>query len=136
MEFFTDGFSVVSWVTVPENLCGWDNLAHGGVISTILDEIMSWSAIRLLKRLILTKSMSVDFLKPVPIGMELTAVGRVRERVNDREAIVEGEIFNDSGEICARASGAVALFTMEFIKEKNLASQEQIDFFTSVFLDA
>ena len=42
MTFYTDERSVYSWVTVPGHLRGWDNLIHGGVISAILDEIMSW----------------------------------------------------------------------------------------------
>ena len=45
MNFFADDSSVYSEVTVPKHLCGWNNLIHGGVLSTILDEIMSWAAI-------------------------------------------------------------------------------------------
>ena len=75
MEFFTNDRSVFSWITVPDHLCGWNNLVHGGVLSTILDEIMSWAAIYLLKRVTMTKSMTVDFLKPVYIDHELKAAG-------------------------------------------------------------
>ena len=44
MKFFTDETSIVSWVNVPQHLCGWSNLVHGGVISTLLDEIVGRSA--------------------------------------------------------------------------------------------
>ena len=46
MEFFTNGEKVVSWLRVPKHLSGWDNIVHGGVIATILDEVMGWSALR------------------------------------------------------------------------------------------
>ena len=39
MKFYTDEESVFTWLSVPEHLCGWNNLVHGGVLSTILDEI-------------------------------------------------------------------------------------------------
>ena len=51
MRFFTDGKAVYSRLQVPAHLCGWSNIVHGGVLTTILDEIMSWAAIRLLQRM-------------------------------------------------------------------------------------
>jgi len=63
--------SVFSWLKVPDHLFGWDNLVHGGILSTILGEIMSWSALYLLKEMILTKSMTVAFVKPVFEGWSL-----------------------------------------------------------------
>ncbi|MBU0697911.1 MAG: PaaI family thioesterase, partial [Proteobacteria bacterium] len=80
MKFYTNDKSLFSSLTVPDHLCGWDRFVHGGVIATILDEIMSWSAITLLKRIILTKSMTIDFVKPIFIGNRLTAEGKVLER--------------------------------------------------------
>ena len=65
MKFFTNKKTVFSRVTIPSHLCGWNNVAHGGVVSTILDEIMSWAAMYLLKRIVLTESMTVEFIKPV-----------------------------------------------------------------------
>jgi hypothetical protein len=51
MDFYYADNAVFSWVSAPEHLCGWNNLLHGGVIATILDEIMSWTAIDILKKL-------------------------------------------------------------------------------------
>jgi uncharacterized protein (TIGR00369 family) len=108
MTFYTDDKSVFSWVRVPGHLRGWDNLVHGGVISAILDEIMSWAAIYLIKKITLTKSMTVDFMKPVHVDSELRAEGRVLEQAG-REAQMEGALYNHKGGLCARSSG---LFVM------------------------
>ena len=51
MKFYTDEVLVFSWLTLPAHLSGWSNLVHGGVISTILDEIMSWTALCMLNKL-------------------------------------------------------------------------------------
>jgi uncharacterized protein (TIGR00369 family) len=85
MDFYYADNAVFSWVSVPEHLCGWNNLLHGGVIATILDEIMSWTAIYILKKFILTKKMTVEFIKPLTTGTKLTAKGSVLEIVSERE---------------------------------------------------
>ena len=126
MKFFTDEQSLFSWVTVPDHLCGWDRLVHGGVISTILDEIMSWSAITLLKRIILTKSMKVDFIKPVFVGKELTVEGKMLERTSDRESLMAGFLYNETKELCAKSEGTFALFTPEAAIRMGIMDEEDV----------
>ncbi len=123
MKFFSKGESVVSWVTVPDHLCGWNNLVHGGVISTMLDEIMGRSSLYLLKRMVLTKSINVDFLKPVIIGKELKVEGKVGEVKSEREADIKGFIYNEEGELCARSTGTFALFTPESIQKMGVMDE-------------
>ena len=75
MKFFSNERVVTSEVTIPFHMCGWGNLVHGGIISTLLDETMSWSAIHLLKRLILTRTMETEFIQPVPPNTLLRTEG-------------------------------------------------------------
>jgi uncharacterized protein (TIGR00369 family) len=110
MTFYTDGEALYSWLKVPAHLSGWKDLVHGGVIATILDEIMGWSAIYLLKTLTLTKSISIDFLKPVYVGRELQAEGRLLTVKSDREAVMEGFLLDKEGNLCSKATGTFALF--------------------------
>ena len=132
MKFFTDDASVFSWLQVPDHLIGWDNLVHGGVLSTILDEIMSWSAIYLLKKMILTKSMTVDFIKPVYVGAELKAEGNVLAKKNDREAVMQGKIYNKEGVLCAKSEGIYVLLEPKLAKKLNLMSTEAIKDFEPI----
>ena len=90
MRFFTDGRAVYSRLQVPGHLCGWSNIVHGGVVTTILDEIMSWAAICLLQRIAVTQRIEVEFLKPVQVGMELQAEGRVRAPGVKNDALHRG----------------------------------------------
>ncbi|NLI34046.1 MAG: PaaI family thioesterase [Deltaproteobacteria bacterium] len=126
MKFYTDGEKLFSWVTVPGHLCGWQRLVHGGILSTILDEIMGWCAIHLLKRLTLTKSMEVRFLKPVYVEESLRAEARIVNAGNSREALVEGWIANADGDICTRSIGTFALFTPETIRRMGLLSEDVV----------
>jgi uncharacterized protein (TIGR00369 family) len=133
MEFYSDGVTVVSTLAVPPHLCGWNDMAHGGVISTIMDEIMSWAAMRLLGRFILTKSITVDFIRPVIVKREVQAEGRVMDRVSDREALMEGLLYDGEGNLCARATGRFALFTGEDLAKKGLFDAEMLGKFDAVF---
>ena len=126
MKFFANRDSVVSWLTVPDHLRGWNTLVHGGVTSTILDEIMSWAAIHLLKTIILTKSMRVEFRKPVFIGQPLRAVGRVVEIKNEREAVMEGVLYGPEDEVCAEARGNFALLKPKVARKLGIVDEQAL----------
>jgi acyl-coenzyme A thioesterase PaaI-like protein len=57
-----------------------------------------------------TKKMTVEFIKPLTVGTKLTAKGTVFEIINDREAALEGFLFDDRQRLCARSNGTYALF--------------------------
>jgi uncharacterized protein (TIGR00369 family) len=80
------------WVelTLAERFQGWDGIAHGGIICTILDEVMAWA---LVDHDIwgVTARMSVEFRRPVPIGRPIRGEGRVtgvRRRIVEAEGIL------------------------------------------------
>ena len=81
---------------------GWDGIAHGGIICTILDEVMGWAVIEH-DLWGVTARMAVDFKKPVVIGQPIRAEARVtsaRRRVVD----VEGELRHADGTLLAAAT--------------------------------
>ena len=125
MKFHSGEGALFSWLSVPDHLCGWDNLVHGGVLATILDETMGWTAIHFLKKFALTNSMTVDFHKSVRIGEELRAEGRVLESDGKREATVEGFIYkNDDDVLCARSVGKFRLFSAGAIARLGVMDKE------------
>lgn len=126
MTFLTDGEVVFSRLTVPGHLRGWNNMVHGGVISTILDEVMSWAAIHLLKSIIVTRTMSVDFLKPVFINQQLKAEARVTEVRSRKEALLQGDLYNHDKVLCASARGSFALLKPEVAEKLGIAAAEEI----------
>ena len=133
MAFLADETSVTSHVIVPEHLCGWNSLVHGGVMSTILDEIMSWAAIHILKQIPMTKSISVDFMKPVYVGHPLKAQGRVLEKISLREALMEGKIFNAEDVCCAKAKGTFAVFSPAIAKRLKITDNQSLRWFEQLF---
>jgi uncharacterized protein (TIGR00369 family) len=81
---------------------GWEEVVHGGIVCTLLDEVMAWSVIGR-GTWGVTARMQVDFKRPVPIGRPIRAEGRV---VDARRRVfrTEGRIVDPgSGELLASA---------------------------------
>ena len=55
LQFFTHGAKMVSWFKVPAHLSGWDQILHGGSIAPVLDEVMGWAALHILRQMTLTR---------------------------------------------------------------------------------
>lgn len=127
MQFYTDDEKVYSWVDIEHHFHGWVNLTHGGILCTLFDEIMSWTTIYLMRKFILTKNISVDFLKPVFVQNRIRVEGEIIEQKNEKEAIVEGRLYNGDHELCARSRGTFALVSLEKLKSLGNFPQEEIE---------
>lgn len=132
MQFFTDENCVLSRLTIRDDLCGWDHVVHGGIISTVLDETMSWTAIYLLKKIVLTKSITVDFIKPVYAGTLLTAKGQVHAVKSERQATMQAELCNEAGQICAKSTGTFALLTPKIARKLQVVDDHALKTFTLI----
>ncbi|MGD9950099.1 MAG: PaaI family thioesterase, partial [Desulfobulbus sp.] len=129
MQFKTDNEKVYSFVTVPKTMAGWDTTVHGGILSTILDEMMGWSVIYLLGKIGVTKSMNVEFVKPVPAETALTAVGFIQEVVSERQVLVTGEIYNQDSVLCVRSIGTFAAMTSQAAVRLGVMSNDYMERF-------
>jgi acyl-coenzyme A thioesterase PaaI-like protein len=65
-------------LSLPVRFQGWDGIAHGGIVCTILDEVMAWALV-FHDNLGLTARMSVEFKRPIELGRPFRAEGWVTE---------------------------------------------------------
>jgi uncharacterized protein (TIGR00369 family) len=76
---------------------------HGGIIATILDDAMG--KVNKLRHVIaLTREMTVEYIKPVPLYKPLRVEGR-EIKVRGRTHVNQAEIFNEKNEVLARSRG-------------------------------
>ena len=130
MELFTDEEAVYSWLSVPDYLGGWKNIVHGGIVSTILDEIMGWAGLYLLKKITLTNVMTVDFIRAVIVGEKLKAEGRVIDFDGKRNVSAEGFLYNKKNVLCAKAKGNFTALSPKLAKRLGMMTDDHIkDFF-------
>ncbi len=104
LEFLlaADG-SVVCLTTIAEAFEGPAGYVHGGIIATMLDEVMSKS-VRARGLTSMTRQMEIDYLRPVPSCAPLRMEGRV-VRSEGRKYWIEAKILNAEGTTLAKGKG-------------------------------
>lgn len=77
---------------------GYGGMIHGGIISTLMDEILAWT-LYARETWAVTAKLSTTYRKPVEVGKSVRLIGRV---VRDR-----GRVIELHGEIRAEADDAL-----------------------------
>lgn len=90
--------------TLASTFQGWDRVAHGGIVCTLLDEVMAWSVIGQ-GTWGVTARLNVAFRRPLATGRPIRAEGRVVD--GGRRAFrTAGRVFDPAtGEEYATAEG-------------------------------
>ncbi len=95
---------------------GWEDVVHGGILCTILDEVMAWAVIGR-DTWGVTARMAVEFKRPVAVGQALRAEGSVVE-ASRRLFRTEGRILDaTSGAVLAAATGTYVAAPPERLAE-------------------
>jgi uncharacterized protein (TIGR00369 family) len=100
--------SITAEFDVRPDQCNHAQVMHGGIISTILDEIMGMTLITLkIEHLYVTINLHVDFLFGAKAGEKVIAVSEVF-RVGKKIANVEAKLYNEAGKLLAKGSSNLA----------------------------
>ena len=104
---FDGGFAEISLVVQPEMQNSWQ-VAHGGVVMTLLDVVMAHAARSVREASdhgapgIVTVEMKTSFMRPAT--GELLATGHLLHGTKSM-AFCEGSVHDASGALCAHATG-------------------------------
>lgn len=92
-----------SWTefVLDERFEGWQGVTHGGILATILDEVMAWALVAE-DNWGVTARMTIDFKRPVAVGTSVRAEGWI---VRNRRRLVDtaGQIVDSNGTQLASA---------------------------------
>lgn len=83
------------------------NTIHGGMIAALMDGVIGVAALSLVaqdKKLVSTVEFKLNYFKPAYLGDVLKGYGRV-DNAGKRIISTSGEIFNQKGEMVAKAMG-------------------------------
>jgi len=95
---------------------GWEGIAHGGILCTILDEVMAWSLVGA-DNWGVTARLAVDFKRPVPVDRPIRAEGWVTE-LRRRLVTTAGSIVDVAdGSLLASADALYVAATEERKRE-------------------
>jgi uncharacterized protein (TIGR00369 family) len=109
--------SIQTTFTPASHHIGFEGIIHGGILATVLDEVMVWSAIWASGRACVAAEMSLRFIKKAAVGMPLVVTAKIT-RQRSRMIETTGEIHTGTDLICA-ATGKYfplgAAETVEFL---------------------
>jgi len=120
LKFYTDdeGRCITRFQPKPEHQ-GFPGQLHGGIISTLLDEVMG----RVLAQQevwAMTGRLEVKFGKPVPLDQELTIIGELT-RSRSRAYEARSEIRLPDGTLLVESSGVYVRISDDVIEEAKSA---------------
>lgn len=93
-----------STVVCPDEYEGGPQVAHGGWTASVLDEMLGTTSVAQ-GQLVVTGTLTVDFIKPVPINRELEGRSWI-ERRDGKRVYINGELWLASTHVLlAKASG-------------------------------
>ncbi len=116
-----DGLVTTSY-TAEARHQGFGNVLHGGIIASLLDEVMAWTVYSE-DIVAVTARMEVRYRQPVPIGSRLEASAEI---VNRRGRLLEarGEIRDQEGALVAEGRASFMRVSDEMRQEVERARGE------------
>ncbi|HVV00003.1 MAG TPA: PaaI family thioesterase [Verrucomicrobiae bacterium] len=105
LKFQADGNVVRATFTPGPEHIGFRQTIHGGIISSLLDEIMVWACAVQTRRFAFCAELTVRFLKPLQPGQLVEASAELVQNRRDRIYLAKGELQFPGGEAVATAEG-------------------------------
>lgn len=105
LRFETDGRAVRTRFTPRAEHIGFKQVVHGGLIATVLDEIMVWACVAQTKRFAYCAELTVRFQNPLRPGEETTASAELVTNRRDKIFDVKSQLKDRAGKILATATG-------------------------------
>lgn len=90
-------------LTLPAEFQGWKGIVHGGIITTILDELMA-KLVQAMGMKAVTAALEVRFKNIARISEEIKAIGEVT-RIEKRLIYAQAQALRGDGTVIAEAFG-------------------------------
>ena len=105
LEFVEEGDEYVTYFTPQKEHQGWRGVTHGGIISTLMDEVMA-RKLHVMGIRAVTGEMCVRFRKPALVGARIRFAGRI-ESQSGRVILTRGIATDEDGSVIAEATGKI-----------------------------
>jgi uncharacterized protein (TIGR00369 family) len=113
MEFHEQDDWIVSYWTPPAHLVGYKNVLHGGIQTTLMDEIAAWACYIQLDTSGMTRNMNTRFKRPVFMDNGPLLIKAKVEKYDHPIAVVKSELLDKNNELCSYAEVEYFIFPKE-----------------------
>ena len=105
LRFETDGKIVRARFMPRADYIGFKQTVHGGIIATVMDEIMVWACAVQTRRFAYCAELNVRYISPLRPGEETLATAELVENRRNKLFEAKGELRDSSGRVLASATG-------------------------------
>lgn len=105
LRFASDGQVVHTRFTPGIEHIGFKGVIHGGLLATVLDEIMVWACAVQTRRFAFCAEMSVRYLRSAKPEEELVVAGELVSNRRGKIFEAKARVANAAGEVLAEATG-------------------------------
>jgi len=107
LDFVTEGDEYVTYFTPEKQHQGWVGIVHGGLVATVLDEVMT-RQVHVLGINAVTGEMTIRLKRPARIGHKLRFAAKVGEiKDNSRVILSSARATDEDGTVVAEAAGKI-----------------------------
>ncbi|MBU0487384.1 MAG: PaaI family thioesterase [Bacteroidetes bacterium] len=115
MKFWEDGDDIVCKWQPESRYQGWNDVLHGGIQTTLMDEIASWVIFVKLLTSGVTSRLDVELLKPVNVSKGTITLRARMGDMKKRLAFIPVELFDGENVLCARGTITYFVFPREYV---------------------
>lgn len=124
MEFFEDGDDIVCFWRPQAHFQGWVDTLHGGIQSTLIDEIASWVVFRKLQTTGVTNKLEVKFLKPIMTTENQLTLRAHLVEMKRQVAFIDVSVYNSQEELCTEGKAIYFTANPEKAREMGFSACE------------
>ena len=105
LDFVSDARVVESCFQFRKEHCGFRGTVHGGLIATVLDEVMAWVIGVHARRFAYCAELNTRFLSPAAPGVDLRVRAELVEDKRGRLFLTRADLRDAEGVVLAEATG-------------------------------
>lgn len=135
MQYYKKENTLTSKVMLPDYLCGWSSeVAHGGILCFLLDEIMGMAILTLQKCFVVTKTIECNLIKPVLIKCPIVVKAEIIKNYKNKVFTVEGGLYNPENELSASAVAKYLVILPKHLQDYWKVPKKSVDRILELFL--
>ncbi|MFO8235163.1 MAG: PaaI family thioesterase [Bacteroidales bacterium] len=118
LEFYEDGEYLITEWEPDVSFQGYGNILHGGIQTTLMDELASWVVYVKVKTGGVTASLDVKFKKSVFVNKGKVKVRAKLVSTDRKFAYIHAELMDNEDKICSEGNLKYFIFPEKVAREK------------------